>query len=78
MVLVVVATSLFLTLAVKPGRLVPTRSQSMAEMSYEFVADMIHSATGTDGLKFFPFILHPVHVRAGLELHGNAALPPSR
>jgi len=56
MVLVVVATSLFLTLAVKPGRLVPTRSQSMAEMSYEFVANMIHSATGTDGLKFFPFI----------------------
>jgi F-type H+-transporting ATPase subunit a len=56
MVLVVVATSLFLTLSVKPNRLVPTRSQSMAEMSYEFVANMIHSATGTDGLKFFPFI----------------------
>jgi F-type H+-transporting ATPase subunit a len=56
MVLVVAATSLFLTLAVKPNRLVPTRSQSMAEMSYEFVANMIHSATGTDGLKFFPFI----------------------
>ncbi len=46
----------FLTLAVKPGRLVPTRSQSMAELSYEFVANMIHSATGEDGLKFFPFV----------------------
>ena len=56
MVLVVAVTSLFLTLAVKPGRLVPTRGQSMAELSYEFVANMIHSATGTDGLKFFPFI----------------------
>ena len=56
MVLVVLATSLFLTLAVKPNRLIPTRAQSMAEMSYEFVANMIHSATGTDGLKFFPFI----------------------
>jgi F-type H+-transporting ATPase subunit a len=56
MVLVVVATSLFLTLTVKPNRLVPTRGQSMAEMSYEFVANMIHSATGTDGLKFFPFV----------------------
>ena len=35
---------------------VPTRSQSMAELSYEFVANMIHSATGEDGLKFFPFV----------------------
>src|SRR5580700_642954 len=56
MILVVVLSALFLTLAVKPGRLVPTRGQSMAEMSYEFVANMIHSATGEDGLKFFPFI----------------------
>src|ERR1700755_2690709 len=56
MVIVAVASALFLTLAVKPGRLVPTRGQSMAEMSYEFVANMIHSATGEDGLKFFPFV----------------------
>ena len=56
MVIVVAVSSLFLTLAVKPNRLVPTRGQSMAEMSYEFVAGMIHSATGEDGLKFFPFV----------------------
>jgi F-type H+-transporting ATPase subunit a len=56
MVIVVIAASLFLSLAVKPGRLVPTRGQSMAETSYEFVANMIHSATGEDGLKFFPFV----------------------
>jgi F-type H+-transporting ATPase subunit a len=56
MVIVVAAAALFLTLTVKPGRLVPTRGQSMAEMSYEFVAGMIHSATGEDGLKFFPFV----------------------
>jgi F-type H+-transporting ATPase subunit a len=56
MIIVAVASSLFLSLAVKPNRLVPTRSQSMAEMSYEFVANMIHSATGEDGLKFFPFV----------------------
>ena len=56
MVLAVVASSLFLTLAVKPNRLVPTRGQSMAEMSYEFVANMIHSSTGESGLKFFPFV----------------------
>src|SRR5580700_9084803 len=56
MVIVVVAAALFLSLAVKPGRLVPNKSQSMAEVSYEFVANMIHSATGEDGLKFFPFV----------------------
>jgi F-type H+-transporting ATPase subunit a len=51
-----VAASLFLSLAVKPGRLVPTRGQSVAEVSYEFIANMIHSATGEDGLRFFPFV----------------------
>jgi F-type H+-transporting ATPase subunit a len=56
MVIVVAAATLFLTLAVSGKRLVPSRAQSMAEMSYEFVANMIHSATGEDGLKYFPFI----------------------
>jgi F-type H+-transporting ATPase subunit a len=56
MVIVVVAASLFLTLAMSRRALVPGRMQSMAELSYEFVANMIHSATGEDGLKFFPFV----------------------
>lgn len=56
MVIVVAATALFLTLAVNPGRIVPSRGQSMAEMSYEFVANMIHSTSGPDGLRFFPFV----------------------
>ena len=56
MLITVVATAIFLTVAVKPGRLVPTRTQSMAELSYEFVANMIHSVIGEDGLKFFPFV----------------------
>jgi F-type H+-transporting ATPase subunit a len=53
---VVVAASLFLTLPVARGRLVPTRMQSMAEMSYQFVADMLQMTSGEDGLAFFPFI----------------------
>jgi F-type H+-transporting ATPase subunit a len=56
MIIVVLAASAFLTMAMAGKRLVPSRSQSMAEMSYEFVANMIHSATGEDGLKFFPFV----------------------
>jgi F-type H+-transporting ATPase subunit a len=54
--IVAVASALFLTLAVKPNRLVPTRGQSMAEMSYEFVANMIQTSAGNDGLRFFPFV----------------------
>ena len=36
--------------------LVPGRAQSIAEMSYEFVADMIRSTAGPDGMRFFPFV----------------------
>ena len=56
MCIVVAAASLFLTLAVSGKRLVPSRMQSMAEVSYEFVANMIHSSAGDDGLKYFPFV----------------------
>jgi F-type H+-transporting ATPase subunit a len=56
MCVVVVAISLFLTLAMSRGRLVPSRGQSMAEVSYDFVANMINSTMGHDGLVFFPFI----------------------
>ena len=30
--------------------------QSVAELSYEFVADMLKSSTGTEGMKFFPLV----------------------
>jgi F-type H+-transporting ATPase subunit a len=56
MVIVVVSLSLFLTLAVSKGRLVPTRAQSLAELSYEFIANMLDMTTGPAGLKFFPLI----------------------
>jgi F-type H+-transporting ATPase subunit a len=56
MVVVVAAVSLFLPLAMSRRSLVPSRAQSMAEISYEFVANMINSAAGEDGLAFFPFV----------------------
>jgi len=37
-------------------QLVPSRFQSMAELSYEFVANTIRSTAGTEGMKFFPFV----------------------
>ena len=34
----------------------PGRLQSISEMSYEFVANMLRDAAGTQGMKFFPFV----------------------
>jgi F-type H+-transporting ATPase subunit a len=36
--------------------LVPGRIQSLAEISYEFVADMVESNVGHEGMPYFPFI----------------------
>jgi F-type H+-transporting ATPase subunit a len=36
--------------------LVPGRLQSVAELSYEFVATTIRSTAGTEGMKFFPLV----------------------
>jgi len=56
MCIVVGAVTLFMTLAVKRRSVIPGRMQSMAEMSYEFVANMIGTTTGEDGMVFFPFV----------------------
>jgi F-type H+-transporting ATPase subunit a len=37
-------------------QLVPDRIQSLAELSYEFVASMIGSTAGPEGMKFFPLV----------------------
>src|SRR3979490_3284068 len=37
-------------------QLVPGRIQSMAELSYEFVASTIRSTAGSEGMKFFPLV----------------------
>jgi F-type H+-transporting ATPase subunit a len=37
-------------------QLIPGRMQSVAEISYEFVASMIRSTAGSEGLRFFPLI----------------------
>ncbi len=56
MLVVVVLASFFLTLSVQSRALVPGRWQSMAELSYEFVANMIRDNVGAEGRKYFPFI----------------------
>jgi F-type H+-transporting ATPase subunit a len=48
--------TLFTVYAMRRGSLVPTRLQSVAELSYEFVANMVRDNVGTDGMKYFPFV----------------------
>jgi F-type H+-transporting ATPase subunit a len=36
--------------------LVPTRMQSVAEVSHEFVSGMLRDSTGHGGMKYFPFV----------------------
>jgi len=38
------------------GKLIPGRLQSLGEMSYEFIADMVKDTTGPEAMKFFPFV----------------------
>lgn len=56
MVISVCLITLFLTLSVRGRALVPGRWQSMAEVFYEFVANMIRDNVGNEGRKYFPFI----------------------
>jgi F-type H+-transporting ATPase subunit a len=48
--------SLLMIGGVAGRRLVPNRFQSMAELSYEFVANTIRSSAGSEGMKFFPLV----------------------
>jgi F-type H+-transporting ATPase subunit a len=56
MVLAVAGISLFLIASTSGRGLVPGRMQSLAEMSYEFVASTIRSTAGQDGMRFFPLV----------------------
>jgi F-type H+-transporting ATPase subunit a len=56
MVIAACLITLFALFAMRRGALVPTRLQSVAEISYEFVANMVRDNVGTAGMKYFPFI----------------------
>jgi F-type H+-transporting ATPase subunit a len=56
MLIAVVGLTVFLLGATARWSLVPSRLQSAAELSYEFVATMIRSTAGPEGMRFFPFV----------------------
>ncbi len=56
MVLTVFAVSLFLILGMRKKALVPGRWQSMVELSYMFIANLLKDTVGNEGRPYFPFV----------------------
>lgn len=56
MTFVVLAASLIFVVGASGRAVVPTRLQSMAEVSYDFVRRMVRDNAGDEGLKYFPIV----------------------
>lgn len=56
MVIAVVAITAMLTLSMRGRAMMPGRWQSIAELSYEFIAGMLRDNVGAEGRKYFPFV----------------------
>jgi F-type H+-transporting ATPase subunit a len=56
MTIAVFLITLLLVAATTRARLVPGRLQSVAELSYEFIAGMVRENVGTEGREYFPLV----------------------
>lgn len=56
MVATVAVAAGFLYFATSNRGLIPGRAQSVAELSYEFIASMLREGAGSHGMKFFPMV----------------------
>jgi F-type H+-transporting ATPase subunit a len=56
MAIAVVLLTVFLVGGTMRAQTVPSRFQSAAELTYEFVANMLRSTAGKEGMRFFPFV----------------------
>ncbi len=57
LVLAVVAIGLLMVVGTRRRAIVPSRSQSVAELMYGFVHNMVEEVAGHDGVKYFPYVL---------------------
>lgn len=53
----VLAIAALMILGTRGRAVVPSRAQSLAELSYGFVYKMVEDVAGKDGLKYFPYIM---------------------
>ncbi len=54
--LAVVAASALMVLGTRGRAVIPTKIQSIAELSYGFIYKMVEDVSGKDGVRFFPYI----------------------
>jgi F-type H+-transporting ATPase subunit a len=57
MALSILAVIALLVLGTRSRAIVPSRSQSVAELAYGFVYKMVEDIAGKDGVKYFPYIM---------------------
>jgi len=73
MILTVISISFFLFLGLRKSSLVPNRLQSIIEISYEFIGDMIGDNIGKEGIKYYPFIFTIFFFHFNREFNGYVA-----
>jgi len=56
MVATIIVASAFLYMSTASRSLIPGRLQSVSEMAYEFVGNMLRDAAGKQGMQFFPLV----------------------
>jgi F-type H+-transporting ATPase subunit a len=57
MAIAVLAISAVLILGTRRRAIIPSRSQSIAELIYGFIHSMVEDVTGHEGVKYFPYVL---------------------
>lgn len=57
MAIAVLAVTALLVLGTRGRAVVPSRTQSIAELAYGFVYKMVEDVAGKDGVKYFPYIM---------------------
>jgi F-type H+-transporting ATPase subunit a len=55
--LAVLAIAALMVLGTRGRAIVPTRTQSVAEMTYGFIHNMVEDVAGHDGVKYFPYVM---------------------
>ncbi len=65
----------FLLLSTRNAKLVPSRIQSVGELTYEFIANMVRESAGKEGMKYFPVIFTIFVFVFGLNVLGMIPLP---
>ena len=75
MLLAIVCSVGFLMWAMRARAMVPNRSQSIAEVSYEFVAGMVRDSMGEQGMRFFPLVFTLFAFTFTLNMLGMIPIP---